>query len=261
MLTRTDDGWAATTADDARAVLSDERLIVPPVPDEGPAGGIRRLRAAVSRFAEGAQHGQRRRLLETELARIDPAELGRTTGDYAEQLRKDPNVARRAPTAALAEHLGAADPLAAADAVLQIAPAYFPAAGAEAEAVADATLPRLRNALGGASDDTTTARITLLLQACEATGALVEATLGSGLPLDDVLRRRPPLPALRRVAAADALVAGTPIRAGEPVIVDVVAASDPEVVTFGLGRRPCPARAHALAAAAAVLAVPRAAPG
>jgi len=253
MLSRTDDHWTATTAEDARAVLSDDRLIIAPVPDEGPPGGIRRLRAAVSRFVEGAEHERRRGLLEAELARVDPAELGQATRAHAEQVRRDAEVVRRAPTAALAELLGAVDPLAAADAALAIAPAYFPGAGAEAEAVADTALARLRDALGGADGDTMTARITLLIQACDATGALVEAALSSGLPLDEVLRRRPPLPALRRVAEADADVAGTAIRAGDRVVVDVAAASDPEVVTFGLGRRPCPAREHALAAAAAVL--------
>jgi len=242
-------------------VLSDERLIVAPVVDEGPPGGVRRLRAAVSRFAEGPDHAHRRGLLEAELARVDPAALGRTTRAGTERLagegRPTAELVRRAPTAALAEHLGAADPLAAADAVLAIAPAYFPGADDVAEAVADAALHRLRKCFAGSDDETTTARVTLLVQACDATGALVEAALESGRPLEQALRLRPPLPALRRVAAADVVVAGTPVGAGEWVVIDVAAASDPEVVTFGLGRRPCPASEHALAAAAAVLDVLR----
>src|SRR4051812_20593434 len=174
MLIRTDDHWTATTADDARAVLSAERLIVAPVADGGPPGGIRRLRAAVSRFAEGPEHAHRRHLLEAELATVDPAGLAATTRAHAERLRADgrPTAppARRPPPPARAETLGAAAPLSAADAVLQIAPAYFPGADEVAEAVADPALPRLRTALAAPDGDTETAWITLLVQGCDATG-------------------------------------------------------------------------------------------
>lgn len=238
-------------------MLSDSRLIVAPVADEGPPGGVRRLRAAVCRFTEGDAHARRRARVETELARVDPATLAATARAHAERMRgaAAPELVRRAATAALAECLGAVDPPAAADAVLAVAPAYFPGADDGAEAVADDALPRLRAALAAPDGDTETAWITLLLQGCDATGALVDAALAADLPIEDALRRRPPLPALRRVAAADAVVAGTAIRAGERVVVDVAAASDPAVVTFGLGRRPCPATAHARAAAAALLEV------
>jgi len=257
VLTWADDHWTATTADDARAVLSDDRLIVASVPDDGPPGGVRRLRAAVCRFAEGAQHAERRARVVAELAGVEPATLAATARAHAERLRDDagPDFLRRAATAALAERLGAVDPIAAADAVLAVAPAYFPGADDGAEAAADEALPRLRAALAAPDDDTETAWITLLLQGCDATGALVETALAAGLSIEDALRRRPPLPALRRVAAADVVVAGTAIRAGERVVVDVAAASDPEVVTFGLGRRPCPARAHAEATASVLLEV------
>jgi len=257
MLSRSDDHWTATTADDARAVLSDDRLIVAPVPDEGPSGGVRRLRAAACRFAEGAQHVDRRARVEAELARVDPAALAAAARSYAERWPGAPvsDRVRRAATAALAECLGADDPIAAADAVLAVAPAYFPGADDAAEAAADEALPHLRAALGAPDGDTETAWITLLLQGCDASGALVEAARAAGLTIEDALRRRPPLPALRRVAAEDVVVAGTAIRAGERVVVDVVAASDPEVVTFGLGRRPCPASAHARAVASVLLEV------
>src|SRR4051794_19235336 len=266
MLERRDDGWIARTAEGARAVLADDRFGVPPAepvaePDI-PVGTVRWLRSQVSRFVNGPEHRARRAEVERELARVNPTEFAaaaraRTTGLLAAG-EQSAEVARRAPTAALAELLGLSEPDAAADAILDLAPAYFPGAPADAEARADAAVARLLELLDGVPIPVALARITLLVQGCAATGALVEAGLAHGGPLAAVLRERPPLPTIPRGALVDAAVAGAVVRAGDAVVVDVAAASDPEVVTFGLGRRPCPAREHAVAAAEAVVEVLRA---
>jgi cytochrome P450 len=261
MLGRRDAGWVARTAADARVLLADDRLGVPAAEPDDVVGTVRWLRSQISRFVNGPQHRDRRAEVERELARVSPAELAASARNRASVLltagRTGALVVRQAPTAALAELLGVADPNAAAEAVLDVAPAYFPGADADVEARADAAVARLLALLDGVPLQVALARITLLIQGCEATGALVEAALAHGGQLEAVLRERPPLPAIRRVALVDAALAGAFVRAGDPVVVDVAAASDPDVFTFGAGRRPCPARPHAVAAAEAVVEVLR----
>jgi len=247
-----------TTAADARALLADERFgVLPEAEPDGPPGTVRWLRAQVSRFVNGPDHARRRAVLEAELARVAPLNLAAAAGRYAEALLADRTpidlLARRAPAAALAELLGVGEPEVAAAEVGELAPAYFPGAEPAVEARADAAVAALLTRLDGAPLEVAIARVTLLVQGYEATGALIDAARAHGGVLDAVLRERPPLPAIRRVALVDAGLAGAFVRAGEPVVIDVGAASDPEVLTFGGGRRPCPARSHALAAAAAVL--------
>jgi cytochrome P450 len=122
-------------------------------------------------------------------------------------------------------------------------------------------------------------RIGLLVQACDATGALADKALramgegGSGHPVEAVLaetlRHDPPVRTMRRVALRAAQVGGVRIAAGDSVTLDIAAANrDPEVfahpdvfapertadsLTFGAEPRRCPGRRHALALAAGIL--------
>ncbi|MGY0235511.1 cytochrome P450 [Longispora urticae] len=120
-------------------------------------------------------------------------------------------------------------------------------------------------------------RIGLLIQACDATAGLIanaRRAAAPGTAVDDLfretLRHDPPVPVMRRVAAADTEVGGIPIQAGTPVTLDIAAANrdpdlftdpgtfdparrGPDPLTFGHAPRVCPARAHALALAAGVL--------
>lgn len=99
-------------------------------------------------------------------------------------------------------------------------------------------------------------RIGLLVQACEATAALVEAAAGDErLPLSRVLRDLPPVRSMRRVAAGGTRVAGREIAEGDVVLLDLAAANraHPVPLTFGSPPRICPGRAHALALADGLL--------
>jgi cytochrome P450 len=122
-------------------------------------------------------------------------------------------------------------------------------------------------------------RIGLLVQACDATGALVDGALramraeGAGHPVEAVLaetlRHDPPVRAMRRRALRATQVGGVRIAAGDTVALDIAAANrDPEVfahsdvfdpertapsLTFGAEPRRCPGRHHGFALAAGIL--------
>lgn len=202
-------------------------------------------------------------------------------------------LARRVPAMVLAERFGAADPAAVAAAVGAVAAAYFPGAAEPLERAADAAVKSLLDLLGGPDPggvdldgpgldgvdldgvdldgvdlDRVVAWVTVLVQGYDATANLVAAALSllSELPADvttDVLLaetayRRPPVPALRRVADAPARLGDRAIKAGDSVVCEVTAASAPDgpaadALTFGYGLRPCPGPGQALALAAGVI--------
>jgi cytochrome P450 len=151
--------------------------------------------------------------------------------------------------------------------VAVVARAYHPSAGPDPEA--DRAVRALVAACGGVPDELAAARIGLLVQACDATAALVGLAVlaadaaGWDSPEDlitEVLRHGSPVRVTRRVAAD-----------GTPVVVDLAAANrDPAVFAdpdqfrpgradghrhlgFGAGRHRCPGDAHALALVAGVL--------
>ncbi|WP_331770485.1 hypothetical protein OG948_43255 (plasmid) [Embleya sp. NBC_00888] len=194
------------------AVLADPAHTVPSVPD-APPGGVAWLRASVARFASGAAHERRRALAVAELARVDPqALLERASAGAA------------GPVEVLAEVLGL--PADVADDVAVVAESYQP--HTTITEAADQALSRLVRACGGVADEATANRIGLLVQACDATKALV-AHLSAG-------RTDPPVPRTRRIAPD-----------GTPVEVDLSQAP------FGLGPHACPGRAHAEALATGLL--------
>jgi 2-methylisocitrate lyase-like PEP mutase family enzyme len=173
-------------------------LAVPQVPDG--VGGVAWLRSHVVRFSEGPAHTRRRAIVERELAAIDPAGLRGALGCHVE---------------VLAEAMGLAVAVTDVQAVAACYQPHLPATEA-----ADAAVARLVAACGGVADEVTANRIGILVQACDATAALIAG-------------HNPPVPRTRRVTTA-----------GEVIEVDLTGRP------FGAGRHECPGRAHAQALAA-----------
>ena len=186
-----------------------------PVPQ--PAPTVAWLRAMVARFSSGSDHHRRRALASAELAKIDPAELRRLAAET---------------TCSGAEVLARAMGIDAGDAVAEVARAYHP--HTEADEAADRAVARLVDAFGGVTDELTAARISLLVQSCDATAALV-AKARNHSSLAETLRDDPPLRTTRRV------------RDGEVVLVSL------DGHPFGAGTHECPGQAHALALAEGIL--------
>ncbi|MEU5638654.1 isocitrate lyase/phosphoenolpyruvate mutase family protein [Streptomyces milbemycinicus] len=253
---------------DVRAALADPALVPElPASDGGlygsPAGAsVAWLRATVARFSSGEPHRRRRALVEAELSRLEPASLWRAVaaGPGGE--------VRVRVVRALAEGLGMPEPGAVAEAVTVVAGAYFGGADPAADEAADEAVARLvaRLAPAGADEAALEAvanRIGLLVQACDATAALVESCAGAALaeaaggdvPPARVLREDPPVRTMRRIAARATRVAGREIAEGDVVLLDLATAqrAHPVPLTFGAPPRVCPGRAHALALADGLL--------
>ncbi len=176
--------------------LTDPAYTVPSVP---PADhGVAWLRASVARFSSGADHARRRALAVDALATVDPDELRKAARNAA------------GPVEVLAEALGL--PASVADDVAIVARSYQPHTTITVEA--DQAVERLV-ARHGTKDEATANRIALLVQACDATKALVAG-------------RQPPVPATRRIGPD-----------GTEYEVDLTDAP------FGAGPHACPGRKHA----------------
>jgi 2-methylisocitrate lyase-like PEP mutase family enzyme len=178
-------------------LLLDATYTVPPV--EPASRGVAWLRANVVRFSEGADHARRRAFVESELATVD-----------LDALRKPGNT-----VAKLAHELGL--PRGVVRDVSMVARAYQPHTPITAQA--DQAVTRLVTACGGNWDEATANRIGLLVQACDATNALIAG-------------KNPPVSVTRRVAPDGTTIA--------------ISLAD---APFGLGRHACPGRAHAQALA------------
>ncbi|MEU9578336.1 isocitrate lyase/PEP mutase family protein [Streptomyces chilikensis] len=243
---------------DVSAALADPALVPElPAADGGAAGaGVAWLRATVARFSSGEPHRRRRALVEAELARLEPAALRRAVAEGPEE------EVRVRVVRTLAEALGMPEPGAVAEAVTVVAGAYFGGADAAAdEAVARLVARLVPVPADEAALEAAANRIGLLVQACAATAALVEAAAGGDVPLARVLREAPPVAAVRRVAARATRVAGREIAEGDVVLLDLAAANrvHPVPLAFGAPPRVCPGRAHALALAEGLLRRPRSA--
>jgi cytochrome P450 len=234
------------------------------------------FRASVSRFAGGSAHSARRRAVESALAPIDPAFLRRETrrrlsAVLGEKERVDlMPILRTLPIAVLAEAMGvpAGSSAEAARLTALVAPAYPPGAPREAETIADDAVVRLKALLQPSAEDAAgegwVAVACALVQACDATAGLVANALVAGGPgeAEEVLERAmhvdPPVRATGRAACEEVELGGQVIAAGDPVLLDLAAATgDPEgdgqVLIFGAGIRPCPGEDLALALAAGAL--------
>lgn len=261
---------------DVRAALADPHLVPPPA-ESGPVGSVAWLRATVARFSSGETHARRRALVEADLARLDPLALRKAVAVDSD------DDARRASVRALADALGIPEPDSVVEAITIMAGPYF---GDAHDTAADRAVAKLLTLMlpADCGDDSALEaaanRIGLLVQACDATGNLIDHArrAAGGRPaghdietlLVETLRHDPPVRAMRRVAVRDMRVAGVDIAEGELVILDVAAANrDPEVftdpeafdsersgpppLTFGSLPRVCPGRDHAVAIAAGAL--------
>lgn len=244
-------------------VLADPGFEVP----RAPAGdrGLAWLRSTVSRFVNGDAHARRRALVEAELEGLEPAALRREARLRAEALLEAAagrievmaEVARPVPLATLGRALGIAEGRlegAVADTVA-VAPAY--ASGASNEGV-DEAADRLRDVLDRGGPEESAAAIAVLVQACEATAALIGGAIV-------VAAERPELRGRVDALLEWTLLHASPVRLmrrvsprGEQVTLDLEAAArdcrpgDPPLA-FGSGVRPCPASSRARALAAGVL--------
>ena len=207
---------------DAHTVLTDPAFVVPPVPD-APAG-VAWLRATVARFSSGPVHQRRRASAVSVLDAIPPASLRVGAGGH--------------PVDILARAMGCDGPVAGL--VRDVAQAYQPGTGDETRA--DAAVDRLVAVFGGVFDERAAARIGVLVQACQATEALIERARHT--TVDDVLRENPPVRATKRQALTGTTVGGVRIEAGEVVLVPL--SGD---LAFGAGPHHCPGQAHARALA------------
>ncbi|HVV21642.1 MAG TPA: oxidoreductase [Pseudonocardiaceae bacterium] len=192
-------------------VLADPAYTVP-----GP-GGVAWLRASVARFCDGPTHERRRALAVAELAAVDVAELRKRAAAHTD------------PVAVLADALGLPPEVAddVVDDVAVIARSYHP--HTEITPAADQAVDRLVAVCGGMRDEATANRIGLLVQACDATRALVATMLAGS---DD-----PPVVTTRRVAP-------------DGGVVEIPLTDAP----FGVGPHACPGRDHAYAIAAGLVA-------
>ena len=232
-----------TSRADVEAVLTDPTFVVPPEPP-GP-GAMAWLRVHVARFSAGEEHARRRRLVTELLDALDPAHL-----------RASAHAAARAgtpteliPAEVLTTALGLPG---TADLVATAASGYLPggAQGPEVDAAVGALRARLTRPTGDASapdphtrrngdDEAVAARIGLLLQANNATVALIRAAASRDGDLDAALRDDPPAKHTRRRAPT-----------GEPLTLDLASAGLP----WGAGPHACPGQAHARALAQGALA-------
>jgi len=238
---------------DVRAILADPAYVVPPAPHAGEIGTLAWLRAHVTRFCEGEAHDRRRALAEHEIAGLDPASLRQAAAELtAAELSRHPAsepfdvmpLARRVPAAALAAALGVpADDIAGAvDAMLGAVSGYLnpDLAGPDA----DSSVEFLVKTFGPGEPEPLANRIGLLMQACDATAALIGNALIAAFAADgaveEIIGRTlvddPPTLRTRRVSPGGGLVT-----------IDISGC------TFGAGRRPCPGADQATALAAGVL--------
>lgn len=199
---------------DPLTILTSPAFEVPTVP---PASeGIAWLRATVGRFSNGPDHVRRRALSVAILDAIPPSSLRSAPGDH--------------PVATLARAMGITSDITSL--IVAVAQAYQPGTGddSRADRAVEVLVPLL-----GDHDEATAARIGVLVQACDATVALMARLRDR--PLAEVLAEDPPVRSTKRVA-----VGSSP---GEVVVVPLTGGE----LAFGAGRRRCPGRRHALALA------------
>jgi cytochrome P450 len=226
------------------AALADP-LLVPLPAESGPEGSMAWLRATVARFAHGEVHARRRVYVEAEVARIDVDGLRRlAAGAFGD----DRTRVVRALAAAMA--LPDWDDAALA-ALFTVADNYFGGTDPDADDAVKLLLPLML------ADDPEEAanRIGILVQACDATTALIRAAREGSGDVHATVRDTPPVHVMRRVAIGATRIEDgergvVEIPEGEPVLVEV----GPLGLAFGIGPRVCPGRALALALAEGALA-------
>lgn len=232
-----------TSRTDIEAALADPSLVPLPAatgPGSGAeaVGSMAWLRATVARFAHGEVHARRRAYVEAELARIDVDALRRLAAGQFSRSGDDRTRVLRS----LAQSMRLPDlDDAAVAALCTVADNYF---GGDDPAADDAV--RLLLPLMGAGDPEQAAnRVGILVQACDATSALIAAARDGSGDVHATVRSAPPVQVMRRIAIAATRVGTVEIPEGEPVLLEV----GPVGLAFGSGPRVCPGRALALALA------------
>lgn len=220
------------TGSAVQEILADPRFVPPPPPPAGPVGTLTWLRASVARFSSGAEHARRRAVVEAELARLAPEQLR----ILATESSVDPQYV---PVAVLAAALGIEDVAGAVTAVRAVTAAYQ----GVYEVAPDASVAWLVDALPDTAPDVTANRIGILVQACDATAALIASADGL-VPFAELVLREPPVRVTRRLAVVDVKVGSIEVPAGTVVTLDISS------LPFGGKTRLCPGRRHALALAA-----------
>lgn len=241
-------------------ILEDPASLVP----EADAAATRpweRLRARASRFVNGRVHDERRERLEAMLGGVSPevVALAAATRTRSMLPADADELGARVPVAALAELLGFADPDAAPELVAVLA-AHYPSGSwsAAADDAATRLLAAAPTSNDGDEDPEAALLVQLLVQAHAATATLIASAAAHpaaddpSVSTDDllagVLRDAPPVRQTRRVSPAGDLVVlhlDGPDRSADD--------GSPRTLAFGAGPRACPARAHALAIATAVV--------
>lgn len=227
-----------TARADVEQALADPDLV--PLPAEtGPEGSMAWLRATVARFAHGETHARRRAYVEAEIARIDVDALRRLVSGAAgdDQTRVLRALAGAMDLPELDDDAVAALRVAAAN--------YF---GGD-DPAADDAVRRLLPLMRTADPEQAANRIGILIQACDATAALIASARDTSGDIHAALVKAPPVQVMRRTALTATRVGTTEIPAGAPVLLEV----GPLGLVFGHGPRVCPGRALALALAEGAL--------
>ena len=180
---RSGDMSVITEYHNVQDVLADVRFVVPEPGPSGPVGSVSWLRASVCRFSNGESHDARLAGVLEQLGVLSATDLRNDVRERAvavisagswQGLAYGDNdlLTRRVPMEALAAAPGCEDAIAAAGHVIALAGGYFPGSPVEAEPRADAALAALLAMIAG-SQERAVATVTVMVQACDATGALI----------------------------------------------------------------------------------------
>ncbi|MGP3977556.1 isocitrate lyase/phosphoenolpyruvate mutase family protein [Streptomyces sp. 8N114] len=223
-------------SEDVRAALANPHLVpeLPPAAEargplperresSGEGASMAWLRATVPRFSSGETHARRRALVEAELRRVDPAELRRAVASRPGAAEAD---VRIRVVAALAEALGLREPDAVAEAVTVVAGTYFGGTDPAADAAVAELVGLVLGKEGAGEEDemeVAAGRICLLVQACDATAALVRhATAAGGVTAGTAVGSAE----AARAGAVGASATGAAGGAGEAAGADAVVGAD-----------------------------------
>jgi cytochrome P450 len=281
--------WVVAGASAARAVLTSElcrvRPPAEPVPRALVGSAAGEIFARLVRMNDGAVHAALKPRVSAMLAALDPGAVVEHARRHARALA-DParlgDFVARLPAYVVASLLGVPDDRleATARSTGELARCFAPGATPEQLEAGKAAAAALRRLFTG--DEVAVAnRVGFLFQSYDATAGLIGNTLvalgrdpdlrrgaGLGAVVAEVVRFDPPVQNTRRFLAADSVVAGVAMKAGDAILVVLAAANhdplanphperfDPfrterTAFTFGAGPHACPGEALATAIAQA----------
>ena len=246
------------------AALHSPDLAPPPPPASVGTASCAHLRASMARFSHGALHAERRQIVDTLIAGIDPAVVGSAAQALVEELGRSVDtldvvgdVAYRVPTLALLNGLGLAptglvgretDALLGCLVKVVKVIGRGVAATAESDAACEQLLSMLQRASAGQPPTDPVVLASVLYQNHDATAALVIEMLMANLdgqPRQAAVRRTV------RVATFPVVLqpSGTLLKPGEAVGLDLAGAN----LEFGAGPHQCPGSSRALTIASTIV--------